>query len=597
MLKKINEINTLSLSLFNVVLSSEEKLEPFAIESKGVIINEYAAYAKNTIIKHLENLTLSGQDLNKTFYSTWKQVQHFISFIELYKNTNIKEFLYKSKDNNIVLPEINFNDLEIFVIKGVSKDTLINKCLDLMISGIAIKEDTLKDLFSILQLLDYKFSGKEGIKNKEANIYLAEKFSLFSEDAEEFLRYLVYYCIDSTSLIKNQATLIKITESNKDVSSKLGLYDLDKLAAIFNRFKPIFLSFKAANSKNTYLVNKISKMSKKLHKPMVENPINLVTQKLLTNKDTHWLKNATLFSLFKALKACHSRIQGQNSFVYRIRNGKSWAIEKDNIKVSVCETNYKFMLKFLKENFNFNNKTVLLPLNIHYSLPTSEKMFVGNIPTGTKFYGKSLATGVYWENNWGANDIDLSGINIDGKIGWNTKASQSKNDLHYSGDITDATDGAIEYLLSDSKSNLPATLVMSNIFTGDKNAGYKIVIAEGDNVNKKLMLNPNKVITEIKTESASKNTILGLFLQEDEVKSFTLLNFSGDSSHIAYDNDKTTLFTQALFQEWHKPLMLSDILLELGFSIIYEVEDNKKPDFDLNIKSLNKSTFIDLFKH
>jgi hypothetical protein len=28
--------------------------------------------------------------------------------------------------------------------------------------------------------------------------------------------------------------------------------------------------------------------------------------------------------LFKALSACYSRMYGQDTFVYRIRNGKSW---------------------------------------------------------------------------------------------------------------------------------------------------------------------------------------------------------------------------------------------------------------------------------
>ncbi|MEL6657337.1 MAG: hypothetical protein AAFP77_00090 [Bacteroidota bacterium] len=49
-------------------------------------------------------------------------------------------------------------------------------------------------------------------------------------------------------------------------------------------------------------------------------------------------------------------------------------------------------------------------------------MFVGNIPTGSKFYGKAMAVGVYWENAWGARDLDLSGLNIAFEQGGNRSA-------------------------------------------------------------------------------------------------------------------------------------------------------------------------------
>jgi hypothetical protein len=43
-------------------------------------------------------------------------------------------------------------------------------------------------------------------------------------------------------------------------------------------------------------------------------------------------------------------------------------------------------------------------------------------------------------------DLDLSGLNIAGKIGWNSAYNQDNGQLMYSGDMTSAPQGAVEYL-------------------------------------------------------------------------------------------------------------------------------------------------------
>ena len=134
----------------------------------------------------------------------------------------------------------------------------------------------------------------------------------------------------------------------------------------------------------------------------------------LEAKDSHWLDNATPFALFKALSACYTRKQGQNSFVYRIRNGKSWTTTND-VSKKVAKENYEKILSYLKGKYDLSDKKIFLPKGIKYALPTSEKMFVGNIPTGTRFTAKKMAVGIYWEDAWGASDLDLSGMNIGGK--------------------------------------------------------------------------------------------------------------------------------------------------------------------------------------
>ena len=291
---------------------------------------------------------------------------------------------------------------------------------------------------------------------------------------------------------------------------------------------------------------------------MVSNPLNDVTNALITDKDLHWLDNATPFALFKALSACYNRKQGQDAFLYRIRNGKSWVkssetttIDNKNNKLlsyikekmnseeeenTVYNENYKFLLNYLKQRFDLSGKSIFVPDDITYALPTSEKMFVGNIPTGTRFYGKKLAVGIYWEDAWGARDLDLSGLNIAGKIGWDANYNQQNGDLMYSGDITSAPNGAVEYLYANKGLNVP-TLVQNNVFSGDADCSYKIVIGKGSSVSRDYMMNPNKVFVDIKCDSIQKQTILGLLTPKRDKQCFVLLNFGAGHTRVSGNSE------------------------------------------------------------
>tara|TARA_Y100000588_G_scaffold307293_1_gene331367 strand:- start:8887 stop:10680 length:1794 start_codon:yes stop_codon:yes gene_type:complete len=591
--------NTLTLELFNVVEKGQSQ-EPVFIDSHGVFVDSTAVYAIKDIKKHLKNLKLSGNELNKTFHKSWKTVvnstrlelaiQQIMHYLSTY-GSNFESEMY-IPDEVLKVPKTK---LKVSVIKSLTKEELIEKSLDVLRSGIALKEETLNDLFELLGVLGYKFSGDENIKNKEANLLIAIRYRVYPESVEEFVRYLVYRATQSSSLVKNNELFDSIKESNTDISLDLESYDMKKVAQVFNRFKPIFLSFKQAHKNNKKYINKLAKLSKVYHKPMPQNALNLVTQNKLTENDTHWLDNASIYALFKALSACYTRMNGQDTFVYRIRNGKSF-VKSNDVNTKVVKANYKFLLNYLKTKLNGEGKNVFIPKQVVYALPTSEKLFVGNIPTGTKFLAKKIAAGIYWENSWGATDLDLSGLNIAGKIGWNSSYYNDNGNLIYSGDLTYAEDGAVEYLHA-SKGKLNPTLVMNNVYSGKHDAGYKIVIGEGSKIDRDFMMNPNKVLAEVKCNSVQKNTVLGMLMEEnDNMKSFTLLNFGAGQARVSGNNKVSKNATTALYQQWSKPMSLNTVLEQCGFTVLHEKEDDVELYADLSLDNLTKSTFIDLFK-
>ncbi|WP_129536569.1 hypothetical protein [Chryseobacterium sp. 3008163] len=474
------------------------------------------------------------------------------------------------------------------VIKAYSIEEMQEKCLSLLKSGIALKEETIDDVLYILHNeLEYDFTGKENIRNKEAIIKIADRYDIYPENPVEFFRYVIYKTTRTTLLIKSDDLIDEIKQSKFNPTYLFEKFELEKLAEIFNRFKPLFLAFK---NKAPKTINKISKLSKVYHQPLISNPLNNATNILLENSDLHWLENATPFALFKALSACYSRMYGQDTFVYRIRNGKSWT--KKATSTSVNELNYDFILNYLKSKYNLSGKKMYFPKDVEFALPTSEKMFVGNIPTGTRFYGDRLAIGIYWENAWGAYDLDLSGLNIAGKIGWNASYNQNEGQLMYSGDMTSAPQGAVEYLYAN-KGFVAPTLVMNNVFSGSSDCGYKIVIGKGDAVSYDYMMNPNNLFAEAQCNSVQKQTILGILLPKDGRQCFVLLNFGAGHSHVSGSSEVSMMATQALYQQWYEPISFNKLVEELGATITNKKSES---DYSFSIDTLEKDSFMRIFK-
>ncbi len=573
-----------TLKLFNAVLHKDTNSKPF-ISKEGFIISSGAIWSKDEIVRHLLNEKLSGNDLNKTFHKSWKTIQESSRF-ELLQHQILHYISTYDSDfkDEVYIPsevlDLEGTTLKYKVINSYTKEEFIDKALGLLKSGIALKEETVNDLISLLvDELDYRFTGDEGIKNKEAIVKIAELYNVFPKNNVEFFRYIIYRTTGETLLIKNDNLISKIKSSNFNPSQQFKDFGLDNLSEIFNRFKPLFLGFKDRCPKT---INKLSKLSKKNHKPLVQNPLNNVTSIKLEESDLHWLENATIFSLFKALQALHSRIYGQNTFMYRIRNGKSWLREKQT-NTENLEHNFNLIMDFMKSKYSLNGKSFYLPSDVKYALPTSEKMFVGNIPTGTKFLGDNLAVGIYWENEWGATDLDLSAINIDGKVGWNSSYNQNNN-LLYSGDITSAPNGAVEYLYA--KDNVPTSLVRNNVFRGNDNCDYKIVIGKGDNIDRNYMMNPSKLFAEVKCQSVQKQTILGIFSTGE----FTILNFGEGHLRVSTGNSEKPI--EALMYQWSNPLTFNWMVSELG-GIVKDTE--KDVDYNFSLDNLQKDSFL-IFK-
>ena len=578
-----------TVKLFNAVISKPSQNDIF-ISSEGFIITPNALWAKDKIEEYFLREKLNGKDLNKGFHKSWQKIKES-SRLELYLE-QIQHYLSTYGSNfteEAYIPQEKLDiptNLKFKVIRGLEKEDLQQKALDLLENGVALKEETVDDLLKVLvDDLDYTFNSVDNIKNKEAQAKISDWYGIYPKDPQEFLRYVIFKSTGQTLLIKNEELIEKIKNSGYNPTILFKNYGLEKLATIFNRFKPLFLAYKGVSGKT---INKISKLSKSLHKPLVQNPLQQVTQRLLIAEDKKWLENATIFSLFKALQSCNTRLEGQNTFMYKIRDGKTFSKENQVTNKKLLFRNFLYLQDFLYNKFNLRGKTFLVPENVFYGLPTSEKMFVGNIPVGTKIRENNLAVGIYWENKWGARDLDLSAVNLHNKVGWNSSYSQD-DELYYSGDITNAPDGAVEYLYIKKELDSP-TLVFNNIFNGEIGAQFKLIVGAGSDITKDYLLDPNKVILQGKTKTVSNQTILGIFNKE----TFTILNLGSTSNFVSGNNKITELQRKALIQETENNLSLNHLIILLGGRLT--TDKTQKVDYDLSIDNLEKDTILNIFK-
>ena len=269
-----------TLKLFNAVVAKKSKKSEAYVSKSGYIIEPEALWAKKQIIKYLKKEKLNATDLNKSFYKSWKkikkstrwellmdQIAHYFSTY----GTNFQGEAYIPGDV-LDLPETK---IKFVVIKAIPADEMREKCLSMLRSGLALTEETIDDLISVLtDELNYVFTGNEQIKNKEAIAKIADYFGIYPEEPVEFFRYVIYKTTGKTLLIKNNETVEMIKTSAYNPAPVFNQYGLEKMAEIFNRYKPLFLAYK---NKCPKTINKISKLSKTHHRALIQNPLNSVT--------------------------------------------------------------------------------------------------------------------------------------------------------------------------------------------------------------------------------------------------------------------------------------------------------------------------------
>lgn len=565
---------------------------------------------------------------NATFYKEWTdvisksrfeifidQIRHYAStYGKLQAGEQVEGHGWTPNDGGIIP---SFEDLK--VIEPITNDELAGKCFEVLKAGIALKDSTMKamsDFWYAIRVDGFSLKKKtlsealSLVKNKEAMAYLSQKMNILPADEFGMLRCIALAYVGKPTLIKSRATIAKIKGKVEDFGFRSPLLDLsdkqiERLSRIFLRFKPIFLAMKGGKKKDykvARVVNRLRRLAEKTHKPFKigfwENIIKDVQPVDEVKKRLHDLDN---FRKVRLMMLCKERMEFPTTTgVFTIRNGKQFIREKYAPKY---DKNWISRLYFLLEESlceSLKGKAckVRLPENYDLVLPTSEKNFVGNFPYGTSFgMTKNNVVGIYWRDEWGTRDYDLSMTDLRGnRIGWNSvwyngNPNLVNNSVIYSGDMTFAEPEAVETLYM--RNDAPDGIVFVNQFSGQPNSKFRFFFAnECLDVEsmKNHMVDPNNIqfdtMMEHDVSESGRQMTIGMILDNR----FYLMQMGTGNRRVS-----TGKYGPVIIEGMKKKakcfIGLKGILYRAGFEVL-DKDSEEKPDIDFT--NIEKDTLINL---
>lgn len=657
------------LRLFKSYLG--EKSEEFHEEGLkyGLLIPKSAS--DKVVSNAIEEYGKDGEKWNQTFHKDFEIVknapiedlvaQQLIHYMTTYGFESLgfydSDLVYLPKEK-LEIPELVVDDIELIPIKPITEEELQEKLMILLTSGIALSEQTVKDIIVLSDFIDK--NRFDDIKNKEVKTTLYEKYNIMPRNPEDFLRFLLFKTTNATLKIQSD-DMIRIIKNSDDIMAlkMIQTYIMktpdgfNKLSSIFLRNKNLFLAYKRKDNKElNRIINKLRKNADKYHKPLKKDILDCLTDgSVEIDKDLlkSRLDDITIFREIRIVNGVLYRLKGNNSIVYKIRNGKSFAttvVNRTEEYIKRLEKIYNVVYNHLINRLSekVKDKTFYIPENITYTVPTSEKQFNGNIPEGSYVEiprDSDIVYGVHWCNIseettekgfYGEEsstrriekrvDLDLKQMNKSECFGWDASYRSNTSDILFSGDVTDAQlpNGATELFYVGQNYGHGAFLITLNDYTRDnKDIPFEFVIAKGDNpdIRKNYVINPNNILEkfDMVIKKDENQMTVGFITIGDTIR-FYFNDFSQGNKRTSRQDD-VTMNTFDYLQSYSKiQLKLRDLLKDAGAILIdkdtvvktivkkvvdeegnvdIETMKEKVPvDYNLSTNVITKETLIDI---
>ena len=622
--------NSFLIKVFNAALVNNSCALSFAH------VNEYA-----NKIGYLVHPDVCNQDVfdflketeinyNSTFYKTWEDVtskSRFELYIDQAMHYCTTYDTYFALGNGYV-PNDNehetFNFEKYKVIMPISEAEMYKRCLKMIYAGIALKEDTLNAICDYI--IEYiketpdAIIDIDAIKNREAQVLICTKLNMYPKDKFGLLRYIIYVTTGKTMIIKdaNMLNSIKNSEHPFDFNT-LAEDGMKAIASIFLRYKDIILAFKHnSNVNNVTVINKLRKMAKVYHEPMKQGFWQTIFSEEKTAEEI--AAEADKLDNFKKvaiMQTCISRSAALNNQLYIVRNQKMYLRKnyKPVSSIEYCMMVYSILNMSLVNSMKASStiKTVvkdtktgeiisesarpkIVRMNSKYdiALPTSEKSFIGNYPFGTKFkMSENNIIGIYWRNEWGTYDFDLSMTDETGnRISWNSDFYTAEKDIIYSGDMTNAEPEATELLYI--KNTCPSGVIRVNQFNGQNISKFKFFVAQEDlsKLSKDglygYMCNPNSVIFETEVPVVNQREQQIAVINNNEI---ILMAIGAGNRRISSCNSYAKLISDSFMHKSQCFIQSRDVLVAAGYTV---VDENYQGDVDIDFTCMDKDTIISM---
>jgi len=565
-----------------------------------------------------------------------EQMLHYFSVYlqngDMTDNRPIDESIVYVPNSALHLPE-DVQPLHFVIIDAISAEEIGGRIRRLLTNGAALSDATMNDLDTILREMKIAID-IDTVKNKEMRLRLYRAFGEVPEQAEEFLRYLVYRATESTLFLQNKEVFDAIRYTKFSCEKLFRAYlklhgeeeGIRRLSQIFlrHRNKVLFLAFKGKSPFVNHVLNRVRKLAEKNKIPKMTGILDRVTWDVAVTAE-HVEKELAHVTTFKKVALANSLLFQKahpEAALYLIRNGKAFA--KPWTKEAAFDVRQQSILNILIASIvqdlrpHVDGKYILLPPDVDYAMPTSEKRFFGGIPfQSSLMLGKAIVLGVHWENvNRHRIDLDLHCNSPKYQVGWNTQFDdelQNQKDILFSGDMTSAPKskgGATEAFYLSENIRDDFAVVELNHFTAyarwfdedRKRSGktisvpYKFVLgsADPDQLSHDYLIHCQNMMINIQNAIAGASDFLG-FVESasDGSKTFWFTQANIGDDIIAYYNQKRAVAASALKTSFHSCLKLRPMLAQAGAR--FDKPEDVSWDMDLSLDKITKDTIFSLF--
>ena len=555
-------------------------------------------------------------DPNATFFKDWQYIQdhgnislmfeQILHYITTYGTDFSLGNGYVSNDGKDK-PMMAYDRLKL--VTAVSADELKARCVDMLKSGAALKESTCKALVDFVVATGG--CPADEIPNKEAACLLHFHQGTHPSDPVEYVRYLVYLYTGSTLLIKSRREVQAIRTSSRskgyEAVAKMADADIDLLATVFFRFKPVFVAMKGSNSfaslpsktykKVAHVINRIRVRADKLKRPFVAGVLDTICVpgddgKL--KKIEEALKGVTMFRKLRLYQCLIDRefTGTDENPMYTIRNGKMF-IRKDyrpQNDLNWIREVTRIVSGNIHDALRQKAKThkVKLPANCVLTVPTSEKNFIGDYPMGTMIpLSEHNIVGVYWRNEWGTRDFDLSMVDSEGNgVSWHTGFKDG--DYMHSGDMTNAEPEASECIYFRGNSGNGKVINLNQFSGSDPKSRYRLFIAKHDGrpkFNMGYMVDPKDIVLTVDGNIAASQTALAVI----DGQSIILLGTGSGSRIITFADGSTQSVIETVAKRYTHSIKLGALLQLAGYEVVPADYDG---EVDLDLTDMKRDTLV-----
>jgi len=629
----LNEkINMATLKLFNSIQVSKKSVASIDVDTlKRSIKNGYivdpSIQVEPGLLNTIESIVgISGEKANASFHKSWAIVrdssieslvlQQIVHYITTYGFEALG--IYNSNTvyipNEVLeLPAIT-ERIPLTVVKAMNASEILEGIIALG-TRVALSKSTLENIMLIVENNKFDSSFVEKLGNHELKIRLYDFYDIVPTDPTDFLRYVIFKLTDQSLVIKNEYLINMIkTSSEVKMLDKFISKAPDNLASIFFRYKPLFLAMKSISNNKSFF-NKLRKNANSMHKPLPVDYLNSITSQI-SSKDISVttlkskLKNASVFRKVRLAYALNNRLNGGDSIVYKIRNGRGWVTDFEwNDKLNAATQGIlNLVVSSIADDIrkNVEGKTIYIPDNVHYALPATEKQFSGNIPSNSYVsVPDDMVIGIHWfdinDGGWdGRVDLDFSMVDQDGKFGWDAYY-RSGDRILFSGDNTAAPkpNGASEMFYMKKAQKHPKVLFV-NFFNASDHRGEvvpcKLFVANESpkSLSKSYMVDTSNIVVSCNMEVEDKQNVLGLVISVNDENRLYFSNTSiGDSISIRNpemaDKARNYLISNCL-----NPVGLESVLFMAGANVVHEKPEGEY--LDLSPEALDKTTIIKLLQ-